>query len=248
MNQLTIMTKAMIILAVSVLIVSAAMLNLGILYTDPNFAAKYYPYEIFLAFVVLALWYILLRKDLPLDFHIKFNKDFFITLPLFLIPFSLLIFVLFTSKNIDTVRLTQYVMTAAAVGIAEEMIFRVVVFRGLVTSGSSVKKAILISALLFSSFHLLNLVAGMELALMPIQLINTFMLGIVFVYIYYKTESILYIILLHFMWDLSSFSISAFGGQESHFTLYIFALSMVYFVWAIIDVLKLKKTTLKEKR
>ena len=248
MNQLTIMTKAIIVLVVSVLIVSAAMLHLGLLYTDPNFAAKYYPYEIFLAFVVVTLWYVLLKKELPLDFRIKLSKDFFITLPLFLIPFSLLIFVLFASKNLDTVQLTRYFVTAVAVGIAEEMIFRAVIFRGLATSGSSVKKAILISALLFSSFHLLNLLAGMKLTLMPIQLMNTFMLGTVFAYIYYRTESILYIILLHFMWDFSSFTVSAFSDQEDHFALYVFALSVAYFIWALIHVLKLKNTTPKEKR
>lgn len=241
MNQLSIMTKAMIILAVSLLIVVGAMLNLDMQYTDPNFPAKYYPYEVFLAFVVVTLWYILLRREVPLHFTPKFNKDFFITLPLFLIPFALLVFVLFTSKSLDAVTLTQFFITAVAVGIAEEMIFRVVVFRGMVASGSSVKKAILVSALFFSLFHLVNLLSGMELAQTGAQLVNTFILGVIFAYIYYKTESVLYIILLHFMWDFSAFSVSAFGEAGNVFGAAPFILSITYFIWAIIHVIKLKK-------
>jgi len=241
MNQLSIMTKIMMILAVSVLIVIGSMLNLDMACTDPNFGAKYYPYEIFLAFVVVTLWYILLRKDVPLTYGLKFNKEFFITLPVFLIPFALLVFALFTSKNLDTVILTQFFITAVAVGIAEEMIFRVVAFRGMVASGSSAKKAILVSALLFSMFHLTNLLSGTELVQTASQLINTFMMGVLFAYIYYKTESILYVILLHFMWDLSAFSVSAFGEAGNVFGVAPFIISIIYFIWAIIHVIKLKK-------
>ena len=240
MNQSSLLLRGMIIIAISVLFVVTAFLYAGMYYLDPNFAAKWYPYEIFLAVMVVTLWYMLLRKDIPLNFGIKFNREFFITLPIFLIPFTVLIYVLLTSDKLDTTTLAMFFATAVSVGIAEEMLFRVAGYRVLVASGSSIKRAILLSALLFSLFHLTNLAADMGPAVVT-QLVNAFMMGVVFAYIYYKTESILYVILLHFMWDLSSFAFNAFGNLESGLGILPLVLATGYFIWALTNTLKLKK-------
>ena len=136
--------------------------------------------------------------------------------------------------------MAMFLATAIAVGIAEEMIFRVAGYRVLVASGSSVKKAIFISALLFSLFHLTNLFLGIGTGII-IQLINAFIMGVVFAYIYYKTESILYVMLLHFMWDFSSFNAPAFLQSEQNPTIILFPLAIIYFVWSVINVFKIKK-------
>ena len=241
MSQSSLLIKGMVIIAISVLFVSAGMIYAGLDYLDPNFAAKWYPYEIALAVLMVLLWYVLLRKDIPLNFSLNFNKTFFITLPIFLVPFSLLVWVLLTSETLDSTKLWMFFATAVSVGIAEELIFRVAGYRVLLATGSSTKRAILISALLFSLFHLTNLFSGMPLAFMGVQLVNTFMMGVIFAYIYYKTESFLYMVLLHFMWDFSTFTSSAFKNPESNLQLVMLILPIGYFIWAIINVVKLKK-------
>ena len=240
MNQSSLLLRGMAIIAISVLLVSAGMIYTGMLYTDPNFAAKWYPYEMSLALVAVLLWYILLRKDIPLNFGINFNRTFFITLPILLLTIGIFIWTLYASETLDGTKMAMYLATGISVGIAEEMIFRVAGYRVLVASGNSVKKAILISAVLFSLFHLTNLFSGVGV-LIVVQLINTFMIGVVFAYIYYKTESILYVMLLHFIWDFSAFNASAFLEPEQNPTIILFLMSIIYFVWAITNVLKLKK-------
>ena len=240
MNQSSLLFRGMAIIAISVLFISAGMIYEGMQYSDPNFAAKWYPYEISLAIATVLLWYVLLKKDIPLNFSINFNRTFFITLPIFLLAMAAFIWTLYASETLDGTKMAMFLATAISVGIAEEMIFRVAGYRVLVASGSSVKKAILISALLFSLFHLTNLISGIGMSII-IQLINTFMLGVVFAYIYYKTESILYLMLLHFMWDFSTFNATAFLKPEQSPVLLLMLVGFIYFIWAIRNVLKLKK-------
>lgn len=240
MTHSSVLFRGMVMIAISVLLVIASMLHLNVEYTDPLFAANYFPYEAFLAVVTVILWYVLLRKDIPLSFKINFNKTFFITLPIFLISLSIFVWTLVSSKSLDYQTMALFFGTAVSVGIAEELIFRVAGYRALMASGSSAKRAILLSAVLFSLFHLTNLLSGVGVT-MIIQLLNTFMLGVVFAYIYYKTRSILYVMLLHFMWDFSSFVGRAFGDAESLLGILPFALTVGYFIWALTHTLKLEK-------
>ncbi|RLA72952.1 MAG: hypothetical protein DRG78_23140 [Epsilonproteobacteria bacterium] len=240
MNKSNLLLKGMISIAIFTLFAVLGMLHLGVEYSDTNFAALWYPYEIFLALTAIVLWYVLLRKDIPLNFSIDFNKDFFITLPIVLIPLLLLVYVLFTSETLENEKLAMFFATAVAVGIAEELMFRVAGYRVLLATGSSVKKAILLSALLFSLFHLSNIAAGQGIAIMG-QLAITFMMGVVLAYIYYRTESILYVIIIHFMWDLSLFIVTAFTNADSLLNAVSIPIVIGYFTWAIINVLKLKK-------
>ena len=240
MNKSPLLFKGMISIAIFTLFAVLGMLHLGVKYIDPSFAALWYPYEIFLAVTAVALWYTLLRKEIALNFSINFNKDFFISLPIVLIPLLLLVYVLFTSQTLENEKLAMFFATAVSVGIAEELMFRVAGYRVLLATGSSVKKAILLSALLFSLFHLSNIAAGQGVEIMG-QLVITFMMGVVLAYIYYRTESILYVVFIHFMWDLSLFINAYFGDEESLLNILPTAIVVGYFIWAITNVLKLKK-------
>ncbi len=246
MNISPLLFKGMISIGIFTLFAVLGMLHLGMEYSDTNFAALWYPYEIFLAVTAVALWYALLRNEIVLNFSINFNKDFFITLPIVLIPLLLLVYVLFTSQTLDNEKIAMFFATAVAVGIAEELIFRVAGYRVLLATGSSVKKSILLSSLLFSLFHLSNIAAGQGIEIMA-QLVSTFMMGVVYAYIYYRTESILYVIIIHFMWDLSLFIVTSFVDAESLLGVASTALALGYFVWAITNVLKLK-TEIKGKK
>jgi len=243
MNKSPLLFKGMISIGIFTLFAVLGMLHLGVKYIDPSFAALWYPYEIFLAVTAVALWYALLRKEIALNFSINFNKDFFISLPIVLIPLLLLVYVLFTSETLENEKLAMFFATSVAVGIAEELtfrVFRVAGYRVLLATGSSVKKAILLSALLFSLFHLSNIAAGQGVEIIS-QLAITFMMGVVLAYIYYKTESILYVIIIHFMWDLSLFIVTAFTNADSLLNAVSIPIVIGYFIWAMRNVLKLKK-------
>ncbi len=229
----------MFIIIVSTMIVAVVLSYSGLDYMDPLFSVYYFPYEAFLALVVIVLYLLLLRKAIPLNFKIKFNQTFWITLPIIIIPFSLMTLSLMDAKSIDSQMIWMMLGTAVSVGIAEELIFRVAGYRVLLASGSSVKSAILLSAVAFSMFHLLNLLSGASTVTMMIQLVNTFMMGVVLAYIYYQTKSILYPIFIHTVWDFSSFVKNAFG-EATPFDTAPFLLVLIYFVWALIHTLKLK--------
>lgn len=239
MNYLSTAGKGMFIVIVSTMIVALLSAYSGLDYMDPLFAAHYFPYEAFLAVVVVILYLILLRKAIPLNFKIEFNKTFFITLPLIIIPLAIMMLSLTDAKSIDEQMIWMILGTAISVGIAEELIFRVAGYRVLLASGRSARNAILLSAVLFSLFHLTNLLSGVPISTMPIQLVNTFMLGVVLAYIYFQTKSILYPMIIHTIWDFSAFIGNAFG-TASLLSATPFLLTLIYFVWALIHTLKLK--------
>jgi|TARA_B110000240_G_C13374458_1_gene399683 membrane protease YdiL (CAAX protease family) len=77
--------------------------------------------------------------------------------------------------------------------ILEEIIFRGIVLKGFLINYNP-KKAILLSAIVFGIVH-------ME----PTQVINAFIIGLFFGWIYYKTKSILITMILHFIANSSVF-------------------------------------------
>ncbi|WP_157811077.1 CPBP family intramembrane glutamic endopeptidase [Cellulophaga sp. RHA19] len=77
--------------------------------------------------------------------------------------------------------------------VLEEILFRGLFLKGFLLKYSA-KKAIIVSTILFAVIHLL-----------PSQIINALLLGLFFGYMYYKTKSIGYTIVLHFLANLASF-------------------------------------------
>lgn len=77
--------------------------------------------------------------------------------------------------------------------VLEEILFRGLFLKGFLLKYSA-KKAIIVSTILFAVIHLL-----------PSQIINALLLGLFFGFIYYKTKSIGYTIVLHFLANLTSF-------------------------------------------
>ncbi len=210
-------------------------------YTDIMFIVEYLPYEIIMCIVSIGLWYVFLRKSVPIYFSKDINKTVLVTLPLLLIPVSIVAFViLIDGKEIDYNILGIVFLTSIFVGISEEIYFRVIAFGSLISLKVSPKNSILLSALIFSLFHLTNLFSEVTQTAMIIQLINTFMMGVVLAYIYYKTKNIIYLILIHFMWDFSIFTNTTYGGMKL-IGLSMFVLVIGYFIWAIRNTFKLSK-------
>ena len=91
---------------------------------------------------------------------------------------------------------------ALLVGVGEELMFRYILFGGLLRAqGQSFRNAVLFSAALFSLLHSVNILAGMPLQQMLIQMGTTFLAGLFFALMYDYTKSIFLMIVFHGLWD-----------------------------------------------
>ena len=233
--------KPLLIVSTVFIIATIGQISLGMNYTDIMFISAYLPFEIIMTITAISLWYLFLRKSVPIYFSKDTNRTFFITLPLLLVPISIVTFVILgDAKEINYSILGTVLLTSLFVGISEEIYFRVIAFGSLLSLHNTPRKSILLSALIFSLFHLTNLFSEVTYFHMIIQLINTFMMGVVFAYIYYKTKNIIYIIVIHFMWDFSIFTNMTYGSiKEIGAGMPILVIG--YFIWAIKNTLKLSE-------
>lgn len=90
-----------------------------------------------------------------------------------------------------------------AVGFAEEIYFRSLILKTL--EGEGVKKAIIISSVIFGITHLGNLAGGANISYTIIQVVYAFAFGVVFAEIFYLTKSLIPVILWHFLHDATSY-------------------------------------------
>lgn len=94
-------------------------------------------------------------------------------------------------------------ITAIAPAIFEEVIFRGIFLYNLKQNGCSVLKCMLISALVFSAVHLTN-IAGLNLVSLALQVIYSFVIGLVLAAVYLRNGSLLQVIFAHFLTDFSN--------------------------------------------
>lgn len=95
------------------------------------------------------------------------------------------------------------VVLGLAPAIFEEVIFRGIVIGKLRESGKDPWYCVLGSALLFSCIHLTNAM-GMDLPSLLVQVLYSFVIGLVFGAIYFKTDDIVSVILAHAAIDISN--------------------------------------------
>jgi membrane protease YdiL (CAAX protease family) len=127
--------------------------------------------------------------------------------------------------------------TVVAAPILEEVLFRGLIFescRERFGGGS----AVLISALLFGLIHIV-----------PVQMINAFVVGLILGYVYLKTNSLLSVIILHAINNAIAYATMALLGESANVTLrelipspllywILYGLSAVLFVFAMITLLR----------
>lgn len=122
-----------------------------------------------------------------------------------------------------------------AVGIAEEFYFRGIMINLL--KGKGMKKAILISSVIFGVTHIGNVAGGAKLSLTILQILYAFVFGIVFAELFVLTKSLLPVILWHFIHDFFGYiqtpSAELLGPQLLFFTgIQIIALILyAVFLW-----------------
>ena len=107
-----------------------------------------------------------------------------------------------------TVSFATPLVATALIGFAEEMMFRRVLYVGLLQEprGTQIQGALLGSAAVFSLLHSVNILGGLPLPNMLAQLVTTFVAGLFYALMYDYTKSIGLMITLHFLWDYLIFS------------------------------------------
>ena len=115
---------------------------------------------------------------------------------------------------------------ALGVGLGEEMITRGSLVVGL-RSRFSEGQVWLLSSALFSALHVPNVLFGLPLAAMPVQVVLTFIMGSGF-YIMRRMSGTLWLpIVLHGLWDSSLFLAVATGGTPSAVQFVVYPLAIV---------------------
>lgn len=127
------------------------------------------------------------------------------------------------------------------VGIGEELTFRRILFTGMLKN-LSFSKAVLLSAIVFSLLHFVNIFAGMPFPQMMIQLVTTFFAGLYYELMYAYTKNIYLMIFEHWLWDYillsgASTKIQVFGAV-------MIAMTIAQFVVMLILLKKIKKEAL----
>jgi membrane protease YdiL (CAAX protease family) len=103
---------------------------------------------------------------------------------------------------------------AVGVGFGEEMITRGSLIAGL-RSRFGEGWVWLISTSLFSALHVPNVIFGLPMAVMPIQVLLTFIMGSGFYVIRRMSGTLILPMMLHGLWDSSLFLNVATGGEAS---------------------------------
>ena len=117
---------------------------------------------------------------------------------------------------------------ALGVGFGEEMITRGSMIVGL-RSRFGERKVWLISTLLFSALHIPNVIFGLPMSAMPIQVLLTFIMGSGFYAMRRVSGTLILPMILHGLWDSSVFMNVAVGRQLSvvQFAVYPLAIACV---------------------
>ena len=111
-------------------------------------------------------------------------------------------------------------VSMALVGFAEELIFRGFLFKAMLKDGS-VKAAVIVSSVTFGLGHILNLFTGQDLVETLNQVVFAVVVGFVFMFVFYKSGSLLPGILAHSFIDVSSVFASDEGSQLLNMILHI---------------------------
>jgi len=133
---------------------------------------------------------------------------FFLPAVISAIPFLLVGINLNSIKYIIT--LLFFTLT---IGIPEEVYFRGVILKLLVEK-YPIKKAILISALVFGTGHIASILAGGSILIVLLQMINAFVFGIITAEIVTITKSIIPTIIWHFVFNFVNYITLANGINE----------------------------------
>lgn len=151
--------------------------------------------------IVLSLFAFLAYKHLNLKIftlRVEYTHWFLPFILIFLASiFNILIYGDFSN---NTNLLLLCLLMTVLVGFSEELMFRGIILR-IFLEKNSLNKAILISALLFSLLHSVNVLAGLDPLGVMLQLLSTFIFGIIYGCLAIIMKNIIPLIIFHATWD-----------------------------------------------
>lgn len=106
------------------------------------------------------------------------------------------------SPHYDLTHQIIAVITLGVVGYVEEIIFRGLLYKAI--EKTSVKQAIIISAVTFGSGHIINLLTGQGSVSTFLQMIYAIAIGFAFVMIFYRSGSLIPCIVTHSLINMTS--------------------------------------------
>ena len=220
------MKKNIIAVSLSIMLISNILMIavIEILYLRSFIAMFLFSTAIFI------LWKYYLKKQ-PYLYVKHIQQIYFLkTLPLVIVPLLGIIFLLLNQLSLNMGIISLMLLTSIATGVYEELLFRGIVFGSFQQANINLKTAVLLSAALFSLIHVYT-VTDYETIDFLLKMLNTFMMGVVFAYIYYITKNLLYIIMIHAIWDFESFLAST-SPVGLHLSIVLFLLTIIYFIWS----------------
>lgn len=133
------------------------------------------------------------------------------------------------------------ILATLFVGIAEEIMFRGIVLHSFL-EGNKIFKPMIISAILFSLLHSVNIFAGVSITSMIMQLILTFIFGLFAAAVAIKLNNLIPLILYHFLWDMSLFVSDSLGISPSLGSFgVLISLILIIILWTSLFITEKKK-------
>ncbi|HHR6622605.1 TPA: CPBP family intramembrane glutamic endopeptidase [Staphylococcus aureus] len=193
-----------VIMAIGMLLVK----SFGFNYVQPEMVKVIIFSEIIMSILVYVAYLKLKLRMLHTSFEFS----------LWLVPFAIILLCalglfLFTGdfgRNSSIIILVG--ITMVLVGFSEELLFRGILLHVLLEK-RTVVYSIIISSILFSLLHSVNILGGLPLAGMIGQLILTFLFGVIFSCLSLLIKNIIPLILYHFIWDFVIFSQSLVNAK-----------------------------------
>ncbi len=169
-----------------------------------------------------------------------------VTSSLFSIMFILLIFIgivqLVTSKYVgkDMFLVFMVFLTTLFVGISEELMFRGILLPVFMQKRGSVR-AVMVSSSMFSALHSVNVLGGLPINSVFIQLVITFILGTLFACVLIEIKNIIPIMIYHALLDAFIISAKYLDNLSGGLLVILTLVEIIFAIVMIIILMKKRK-------
>ncbi len=201
------------------LMMAAGMYTLGYIvggnYADPTMAKTLIYFEIVMTIFALGIYCKYFKGMSFKKIHKKPRKIFLFTFVVMIVIEAIMIGILFFNTDLagkDIALIALIFVTTIFVGLSEELIYRGIVLPAFLENHSKFK-AILISSILFSLLHAVNVLGGVAPHGMFVQLLLTFLVGITFACIAIELGNLMPLIIYHALWDFLLVAGNAAGAE-----------------------------------
>lgn len=120
---------------------------------------------------------------------------------------------LFGGINHDIHTIVALAFFTTAIGLSEEIYFRGIILRKLMT-GFTIKQAIILSSALFAIIHASQAFSGLGIIMVMLTIINALIFGIITSEIVILTKSMIPVIIWHIMYDFINWIVLVKGTNE----------------------------------